>query len=62
MDDGGSSVVQQTPEDVWWMILDDVIDEPLVFATTYKGDDWFNDGHISKQELYDRYEKQRKII
>ncbi|CAG8715247.1 12515_t:CDS:2, partial [Acaulospora colombiana] len=62
MDDGSSSVVQRTPEEVWWMILDDVIDEPLLYATSYKGGDWFNDGHMSRQEFYDRYEKQRKVI
>ncbi|CAG8761306.1 1947_t:CDS:1, partial [Acaulospora colombiana] len=62
MNDGGSPVVQRIPEDVWWMILNDVIDEPLLFATTYKGNDWFNDGNMSRQEFYDRYEKQRKII
>ncbi|PVF91776.1 hypothetical protein CPB86DRAFT_878317 [Serendipita vermifera] len=62
MDDGGDSAVQRTPEEVWWLILDEVIDEPLLFATIYEGNDWSNDAPKSKRRLYERFEKQKKII
>ncbi|PVF98431.1 hypothetical protein CPB86DRAFT_825794 [Serendipita vermifera] len=62
MEDGGDSAVQRTPEEVWWMILDEVIDEPLLFSTTYEGNDWSNDAPKSKRRLYEKFSKQRKII
>ncbi|PVF98432.1 hypothetical protein CPB86DRAFT_873434 [Serendipita vermifera] len=62
MNDEDSSAVQRTPEEVWWMILDEVIDEPLLFATTYEGSDWPNDAPKSKRRSIMRLEKQRRII
>ncbi|PVF98430.1 hypothetical protein CPB86DRAFT_784874, partial [Serendipita vermifera] len=66
MDDGSSSAVERTPQEVWWMILDEAIDVPAFFATTYEGNDWPKyDELIRKAEQHDMYrqsEVQRKII
>jgi hypothetical protein len=37
------SAVSLIPLEIWWMILDEVIDCPRYFATIYDGDDWAND-------------------
>ncbi|PVF98425.1 hypothetical protein CPB86DRAFT_784870 [Serendipita vermifera] len=56
---------QRTPEEVWWIILDEVIDVPLLIGSTYEGNDWSNAGCKSIKELDDLYETsetQRKTI
>jgi hypothetical protein len=66
MDVDRVSAIQRTPQEIWWMILDEAIDVPLLFATTYEGSDWSRDAHICTHEeqdaLYFDSEKQRKVI
>ncbi|PVF98424.1 hypothetical protein CPB86DRAFT_784869, partial [Serendipita vermifera] len=65
MNNGINSAVQLTPQEVWWMILDEAIDVPLLFGTMYEGNDWSSDARRPRRDLYKLYgvsEKQRKII
>lgn len=65
MSDGTSSAVQRTPQEIWWMILDEVINVPLFFATTYKGNHWAKDARKPEEthdRTYQRSEEQRKVI
>ncbi|PVF98428.1 hypothetical protein CPB86DRAFT_360707 [Serendipita vermifera] len=65
MDGGSDSAVQRTPQEVWWTILEEAIDVPVLFDTKYEGNDWSSDARKTKVELYGLYyasEEQRKII
>jgi hypothetical protein len=63
------SAIRRVPQELWWMILDEAIDIPLLFATTYEGNDWSNDAccytiidSLVEGGEYEDSEKQRKII
>jgi hypothetical protein len=66
MIDTAGSAVSRTPPEIWWIILDEVIDCPKHFATTYDGDDWAHDAHaysLKQDEVeYKEKEKQRQNI
>ncbi|PVF98426.1 hypothetical protein CPB86DRAFT_797390 [Serendipita vermifera] len=65
MSNGASSAVQRTPGEVWWMILDEAIDSPYFFATTYGGNNWSGFTRMPKAEQLDLYrqsEVQRKVL
>jgi hypothetical protein len=60
------SASQKVPQEIWWNILDNVIDVPVLFSTIYKGDDWAKDAHrfmrLKQDDLYKASERQRKVI
>jgi hypothetical protein len=67
MNEENNTAVQRMPKELWWMILEEAIDVPLMFATTYEGNDWSNDAHTClvatyPNDLYRDSEKKRKII
>jgi hypothetical protein len=66
MTDRARSAVSRTPLEIWWMILDEVIDCPVHFATVYHGEDWANDSrtyaHAFDETEYKEKRTQRLII
>ncbi|PVF98406.1 hypothetical protein CPB86DRAFT_873412 [Serendipita vermifera] len=60
--------VHRIPREIWWIILDEVIDQdnPFFFSTTFEGSNWsrFSSLRSFDQEtnLQEITEKQRKII
>jgi hypothetical protein len=67
MNEENSIAVQRMPQELWWMILEEVIDVPRMFVTTYEGSDWLKDASSClvatyPNESYQNSEKIRKII
>ncbi|PVF98421.1 hypothetical protein CPB86DRAFT_784866, partial [Serendipita vermifera] len=70
MAEQGESVIQRTPQEIWWNILDETIDMdlPSTLATTYEGNYWPEDSGLYmtdegvRKSLYKNSENQRKII
>ncbi|PVF98418.1 hypothetical protein CPB86DRAFT_797382 [Serendipita vermifera] len=68
MDYQKDSAVIRAPPEIWWKILDETIDAdiPLMFATTYEGNNWAEDSPwhmlMGKEHLYQGSEEQRKIL
>jgi hypothetical protein len=60
------SAIDRMPMEILWDIFDDLIDLPILFATTYTGDDWTRDAKVHMirdgYSSYDNCEHQRKII
>jgi hypothetical protein len=42
------SALQRIPREIWWMILDEILDEiiTLISATSYEGNDWPEDSQL----------------
>ncbi|CAG8655832.1 3357_t:CDS:1 [Acaulospora colombiana] len=61
-------VVNRIPKEIWWMILDEAVDQhnPLFFSTTFEGSNWstYSTRTSIRQEAeqQNRAETQRKII
>jgi hypothetical protein len=68
MTDPAGSAISRTPREIWWMILDEAIDCPKHFATTYDGDEWAHDeyayahAHGEHDYEYEETEKDRRNI
>jgi hypothetical protein len=64
--DKTESAIDKVPMEILWDIFDDLIDLPILFATTYTGDDWTRDANVHMERdgysSYDNCEHQRKII
>ncbi|PVF98419.1 hypothetical protein CPB86DRAFT_784860 [Serendipita vermifera] len=61
------SAVRRVPQEIWWIILDEVIAVPLVFDVTYEGESWAKDSKGSSMRRkentsYAASENQRKVI
>jgi hypothetical protein len=58
--------IDRMPMEILWDIFDDLIDLPILFATTYTGNDWTRDAKVHMirdgYTSYDNCEHQRKII
>jgi hypothetical protein len=55
------SAVSLIPLEIWWMILDEVIDCPRYFATIYDGDDWANDSRAYTYRWDDEDYKESRV-
>jgi hypothetical protein len=66
MSDLARSAMTRTPIEIWWMILDEAIDSPKYFATTYNGDNWAHDSDVytfrDDEKEYKEKEEQRLLI
>jgi hypothetical protein len=66
MTDQDHTAVSRTPTEIWWMILDEVVDCPKHFALVYNGENWAQDANIytyhEDENEYSDNRAQRHII
>jgi hypothetical protein len=66
MTDPADSAISRTPIEIWWKILDQIIDCPTYFATVYNGDDWAHDAQFyslkKDEQEYRGKAKERWIV